>query len=142
MRSELRGIRIDRDEVIAQMNLLYRANWSLDLPQYCSQYPEMPDKDSQDKKVVFKEDYAPLRRAAKGRSLTVVIEILQAAKRDRADVSDLAMIEFAYKLVENRIMNEEWGHCEKSAKSISFRSLPPLGEPTRKEGDLIAWVIE
>jgi len=54
----------------------------------------------------------------------------------------LAMIEFAYKLVENRIMNEEWGHCEKSAKSISFRSLPPLGEPTRKAGDLIAWVIE
>jgi hypothetical protein len=97
----------------------------------------MPDKDSQYKKVVFKEDRVP-----KGRSLAVIIEILQTAKRNRTDVSDLAIIEFAYKLVENRIMNEEWGHCEKSAKSISFHSLPPLGEPTRKEGDLIAWVVE
>jgi hypothetical protein len=97
----------------------------------------MPDKDSQYKKVVFKEDRVP-----KGRSLAVIIEILQTAKRNRTDVSDLAMIEFAYKLLENRIMNEEWGHCDKSAKSISFRSLPPLGEPTRKEGDLIAWVVE
>jgi hypothetical protein len=97
----------------------------------------MPDKDSQYKKVVFKEDRVP-----KGRSLAVIIEILQTAKRNRTDVSDLAIIDFAYKLVENRIMNEEWGHCEKSAKSISFRSLPPLGEPTRKEGDLIAWVVE
>ena len=93
----------------------------------------MPNKDSQFKKVVFKEDRDP-----KGRSLAVII--LQTAKR--TDVSDLAIAEFAYKLVENRIMNEEWGHCEKSAKSISFRSLPPLGEPTRKAGDLIAWVIE
>ena len=98
----------------------------------------MPDKDSQYKKVVFNEDRAP----TKGRSLTVIIEILQTAKRNRTDVSDLAIIEFAYKLVENRIMNEEWGHCEKSAKSISFRSLPPLDEPTHKEGDLIAWVVE
>ena len=97
----------------------------------------MPDKDNQYKKVVFKEDRVP-----KGRSLAVIIEILQTAKSDRTNVSDLAMIEFAYKLVENRIMNEEWGHCEKSAKSISFRSLPPLGEPTHKEGDLIAWVVE
>ena len=102
----------------------------------------MPDKDSQYKKVVFNEDRAPLSRAAKGRSLTVIIEILQTAKRNRTDVSDLAIIEFAYKLVENRIMNEEWGHCDKSAKSISFRSLPPLGEPMHKERDLIAWVVE
>jgi len=88
----------------------------------------MPDKDNQYKKVVFKED-----RVLKGRSLGVI---------NRRNVSDLAMIEFAYKLVENRIMNEEWGHCEKSATSISFRSLPPLYEPTHKEGDLIAWVVE
>jgi hypothetical protein len=72
----------------------------------------------------------------------VIIEILQTAKRNRTDMSDLAIIEFAYKLVENRIMSEEWGILRKSAKSISFRSLPPLGEPTRKEGDLIAWVVE
>jgi|SRR6516165_4719333 len=97
----------------------------------------MPDKDNQYKKVVFKED-----RVLKGRSLGVIIEILQTAKSNRRNVSDLAMIEFAYKLVENRIMNEEWGHCEKSATSISFRSLPPLYEPTHKEGDLIAWVVE
>jgi hypothetical protein len=97
----------------------------------------MPDKDSQYKKVVFKEDRVP-----KGRSLAVIIEILQTAKSNRTDVSDLAMIEFAYKLLENRIMNEEWGHCDKSAKTISFRGLPPLGEPTHKEGDLIAWVVE
>ena len=97
----------------------------------------MPDKDSQYKKVVFKEDRVP-----KGRSLAVIIEILQTAKRNRTDVSDLAIIEFAYKLVENRIMSEKWGHSEKSAKSISFRSLPPLGEPMHKEGDLIAWVVE
>ena len=97
----------------------------------------MPDKDSQYKKVGFKEDRVP-----KGRSVAVIIEILQTAKSNRTDVSDLAMIEFAYKLVENRIMNEEWGHCDKSAKSIPFRSLPPLGEPTHKEGDLIAWVVE
>jgi len=93
----------------------------------------MPNKDSQFKKVVFKEDRDP-----KGRSLAVII--LQTAKR--TDVSDLAIAEFAYKLVENRIMSEAWGHCDKSAKSISVRSLPPLGEPTRKEGDLIAWVVE
>jgi len=97
----------------------------------------MPDKDSQYKKVVFKEDRVP-----KGRSLPVIIEILQTAKSNRTDVSDLAMIEFAYKLVENRIMNEEWGHCDKSAKSISFGSLPSLYEPTHKEGNLIAWVVE
>jgi|SRR6516162_9025301 hypothetical protein len=97
----------------------------------------MPDKDSQYKKVVFKEDRAP-----KSRSLAVIVEILQTAKSNRADVSDLAIIEFAYRLVENRIINEEWGHCEKSARSVSFRSLPPLDEPARKEGDLIAWVVE
>ena len=97
----------------------------------------MPDKDSQYKKVVFKED-----RVLKGRSLGVIIEISQTTKSNRTDVKDSAIIEFAYKLLENRIMNEEWGHCDKSAKSISFRSLPPLGEPTHKEGDLIAWVVE
>jgi hypothetical protein len=97
----------------------------------------MPDKDSEYKKVVFKEDRVP-----KGRSVAVIIEILQTAKSNRSDVSDLAIIEFAYKLVENRIMNEEWGHCDKSAKSMSFRSLPPLGEPTHKEDNLIAWVVE
>ena len=97
----------------------------------------MPNKDSQFKKVVFKEDRVP-----KGRSLGVIIEILQTAKSNRTDVKDSAIIEFAYKLVENRIMSEAWGHCDKSAKSISVRSLPPLGEPTRKEGDLIAWVVE
>jgi len=102
----------------------------------------MPEKDSQYKKVVFNEDRAPLSRAAKGRSLSVIIEILQTAKRNRTDASDSAMIEFAHKLVENRIMDEEWGHTQRSAKSISFRSLPPLGEPTHKEGDLIAWVVE
>jgi len=97
----------------------------------------MPDKDSQYKKAVFKEDRVP-----KGRSLAVIIEILRAAKSNRMDVKDSAIIEFAYKLVENRIMNEEWGHCDKNVKSISFRSLPPLGEPTHKEGALIAWVVE
>ena len=51
----------------------------------------MPDKDSQYKKVVFKEDRVP-----KGRSLAVIIEILQTAKRNRTEVSDLAVIEFAY----------------------------------------------
>jgi hypothetical protein len=36
-------------------------------------------------------------------------------------------------------MNEGWA-TKKSAKSISFRSLPVLGE-ARKERDLIAWVV-
>ena len=75
----------------------------------------MPDKDSQYKKVVFKEDRVP-----KGRSLAVIIEILQTAKSDRTNVKDSAMIKFAYKLVENRIMNEEWGHCDKSANPSLF----------------------
>jgi hypothetical protein len=119
--------------------LPFLGTWpELDFPWYCFAISETcQTRTSQYKKVVFKEDRVP-----KGRSLAVIIEILQTAKRNRTEVSDLAVIEFAYKLVENRIMNEEWGHCEKSAKSISFRSLPPLGEPTRKEGDLIAWVVE
>ena len=48
----------------------------------------MPDKDSQYKRVVFKEDRVP-----KGRSLAVIIEILQTAKSNRADVGDLAIIQ-------------------------------------------------
>jgi hypothetical protein len=51
----------------------------------------MPDKDSQYKKVVFKEDRVP-----KGRSLAVIIEILQTAKSNRTNMNDSAMIEFAW----------------------------------------------
>jgi hypothetical protein len=52
------------------------------------------------------------------------------------------MINFAFELVEKRLRNEQWGPIGKSAQPILFGELPPLGEPIRKEGDLIAWVVE
>ena len=84
----------------------------------------------------------PIERTPESRSLTVIIEILKTAERNRVDVHDFAMINFAFELVEKRLRNEQWGPIGKSAQPILFGELPPLGEPIRKEGDLIAWVVE
>ena len=100
----------------------------------------MPSRDSIYKKVSFNE-HMPIERTTASRSLAVIIEISEPARRNRADMSDLAMINFAHDLVRLRIMNEGWAPTEKNVQSIRFYLLPTLGEPARKEGGFTAWVV-
>ncbi|HET9376357.1 MAG TPA: hypothetical protein VFO40_15390 [Chthoniobacterales bacterium] len=101
----------------------------------------MPSKDSSYKKVFFTE-HMPIERMPASRSLAVIIEILEPAKKNRVDVRDAAMIKFASDLVQKRIMNEGWGPTEKRVETILFNQLPPLGDPVRKGDDFIAWIVE
>jgi hypothetical protein len=102
---------------------------------------DMPSQNSAYKKVLVNE-HMPIKRTPASRSLAVIIEILEPAKKNRVDVRDAAMIKFASDLVQKRIMNEGWGPTEKRVETILFNQLPPLGEPARKGDDFIAWIVE
>ena len=53
-------------------------------------------------------------------------------------VAKATLIEFATKLTEHTRVNQGWSGVHVIVEPREFRELPPLGEPTHVEGDLLA----
>ena len=100
----------------------------------------MLSKNSRYKKIIFQEPM-PISRAPDSRSLIVIVEIRRSSKKDRYDPKNSELVKFANSIVRLQTKNESWPGTEKRVQHMELHELPVLGDPAKKEGDFIGWIV-
>jgi len=67
---------------------------------------------------------------------------IQVVVRSPSKVRERKLIDIASSLTRNARMNQGWTALRVVVEPLDASELPPLGEPTHTEGDVVAWIIE
>jgi hypothetical protein len=85
---------------------------------------------------VILSDQAPVDDSSSGhREIQVVV-------RSPAKVEERKLIDVTSSLTRHARMNQGWTTLHAIVEPLDAAELPPLGEPTHTEGDLVAWIIQ
>jgi hypothetical protein len=85
---------------------------------------------------VILSDQAPTDESLSGhREIQVVV-------RSPSKVTERKLIDVASSLTRPARVNQGWTTLHVIVEPLGTAELPPLGEPTHTEGELVAWIIQ
>jgi hypothetical protein len=67
---------------------------------------------------------------------------IQVVVRSPSKVTERKLIDVASTLTRHARMNQGWTTLHVAVEPLDAAELPPLGEPTHTESDLVAWIIQ
>ena len=99
-----------------------------------SHYFGMPPENNYYSEVILNDPTLTVNNPVEGHEIQIIIG-------SPSKVAKGTLIDFAKKLTEHTRVNQGWSGVHAIVESRELRDLSPLGEPTRTEGDLNAWIL-
>ena len=118
---------------LAGANPLYQGVEACDL-QAIGEYIRMPLQNHYYTKVVL-SDKAPVDDSLSSHEIQLILG-------SPTKLAESALVEFATEFTRHMRMNQGWSTEHVHVEPIESGELPPLGEPTRTEGELKVWIVE
>jgi hypothetical protein len=94
----------------------------------------MPLENHYYTKVIL-NDNMPVDDSLSGREIQLIFG-------SPSKMEESTLVEFASEFTKQMRTNQGWDTLHVIVEPIEYQELPPLGEPTRVEGDLNTWIVE